>query len=97
MARIVPELHAATMTKAPGAGIYMTPEALEAKSKESDEEQKAKYGASVEMFSFGFSPSVKHSLATCWLKTLRMLGLSLQGNPDTLQSSGGWDASLVYS
>ena len=42
---------AATMTKAPGASIYMPPEALEAKSK--DEEQKAKYSASIDVFSFG--------------------------------------------
>ena len=42
VARIVPRIRAtATMTKAPGAGIYMPPEVLEAKSK--NEEQKAKY------------------------------------------------------
>ena len=52
VARIVPRMRAAaTMTKAPGAGIYMSPEALEAKSK--NEEQKAKYGASIDVFSFG--------------------------------------------
>ena len=52
VARIVPRMRAAaTMTKAPGAGIYMPPEALEAKSK--NEEQKAKYGASIDVFSFG--------------------------------------------
>ena len=53
MARIVPRMRAAgaTMTKAPGAGIYMPPEALEAKSEE--EKQKSKYDASVDIFSFG--------------------------------------------
>ena len=52
VARIVPRMRAAaTMTKAPGAGIYMPPEALEAKSKE--EQQKSKYDASVDIFSFG--------------------------------------------
>ena len=52
VARIVLCTRAATtMTKAPGASIYMPPEALEAKSK--DEEQKAKYGASIDVFSFG--------------------------------------------
>ena len=42
---------AATMTKAPGATIYMPPEALEAKSE--DEEDSSKYNASVDIFSFG--------------------------------------------
>ena len=52
VARIVPRMRAAaTMTKAPGAGIYMPPEALEAKSEE--EQQKSKYDASVDIFSFG--------------------------------------------
>ena len=49
VARIVPCTRAAaTMTKAPGAGIYMPPEALEAKS-----EQSSKYDASIDVFSFG--------------------------------------------
>jgi serine/threonine protein kinase len=52
VARIVPRMRAkAIMTKAPGAGIYMPPEALEAKSEE--EQQKSKYDASVDIFSFG--------------------------------------------
>ena len=54
VARIVPRMYmraAATMTKAPGAGIYMPPEALEAKSEE--EEQSSQYGASIDVFSFG--------------------------------------------
>ena len=66
VARIVPRMRAAaTMTKAPGAGIYMPPEVLEAKSK--NEEQKAKYSASIDVFSlqrlvwWQFSPSVKPS------------------------------------
>ena len=53
VARIVPHIMraAAIMTRAPGASIYMPPEALEAKSK--DKEQKAKYDASIDVFSFG--------------------------------------------
>ena len=52
VARTVPRMRvAATMTKAPGAGIYMPPEALEAKSEE--EEQRSKYDASIDIFSFG--------------------------------------------
>ena len=52
VARIVPRTRVAvTMNKAPGAGIYMPPEALEAKSEK--EEQKSKYDASVDVFSFG--------------------------------------------
>ena len=52
VARIVPRMRAAaTMTKAPGASIYMPPEALEAKSEE--EEQKSQYDASIDVFSFG--------------------------------------------
>ena len=45
MARIVPHIRgAATMTKAPGASIYMSPEALEDKSK---------YDTSIDIFSMG--------------------------------------------
>ena len=54
VARIVPRKTrdiAVTMTQAPGASIYMPPEALEAKSEK--EEQKSKYDASVDVFSFG--------------------------------------------
>lgn len=44
----------ATMTMAPGAGIYMPPEALEDKQEvEEDEGGKAKYDASIDVFSFG--------------------------------------------
>ena len=57
VARIVPRMRAAaTMTKAPGAGVYMPPEALEDKphsEEEEEEESKAKYGASIDIFSFG--------------------------------------------
>ena len=56
VARIVPRMRAvATMTKAPGAGVYMPPEALEDKpqSEEEEEESKAKYGGSIDIFSFG--------------------------------------------
>ena len=51
VARIVPRMRAAaTMTKAPGASVYMPPEAIApAKSNE----QKSKYDASIDMFSFG--------------------------------------------
>ena len=55
VARIVPHTDrvraAATMTKAPGAFIYMPPEALESKSKE--DEGSSKYGMSIDIFSFG--------------------------------------------
>ena len=44
MARIVPSLRASTMTKAPGASIYMPPEALEDESK---------YDVNIDIFSFG--------------------------------------------
>lgn len=51
MARIFPRMRAAaTMTKAPGATIYMPPEALETKS---EDLRKAKYGVSIDAFSFG--------------------------------------------
>ena len=52
VARIVPRMRAAaTMTKAPGAGVYMPPEALEEVEKQ--ENTKAKYDASIDIFSFG--------------------------------------------
>ena len=44
MARIVPGLRASTMTKAPGASIYMPPEALEDKSR---------YDVTIDIFSLG--------------------------------------------
>ena len=44
MARIVPRLRASTMTKAPGASIYMPPEALEDESK---------YDITINIFSLG--------------------------------------------
>ena len=44
MARIVPSLGASTMTKAPGASIYMPPEALEDKSR---------YDVTIDIFSLG--------------------------------------------
>ena len=55
VARIVPRIRtAATMTKAPGASIYMPPEALENKDEdEEEEEQTSKYDASIDVFSFG--------------------------------------------
>ena len=57
VARIVPRIRAAaTMTKGPGAIVYMPPEAMEDKSddeKDDDEKSKAKYGKSIDIFSFG--------------------------------------------
>ena len=51
VARIVPDMRvAATMTKAPGASVYMPPEAI-APAESNDE--KAKYDASIDIFSFG--------------------------------------------
>ena len=44
MARIVPDLRASTMTKAPGASIYMPPEALEDESR---------YDVTIDIFSLG--------------------------------------------
>ena len=44
VARIVPGLRAATMTKAPGASIYMPPEALEDESR---------YDVTIDVFSIG--------------------------------------------
>ena len=53
VARIVPRLRAAaTMTKAPGAGVYMPPEALENKPGAKDD-KKSKYDAGIDIFSFG--------------------------------------------
>ena len=53
VARIVPRMRAAaTLTKAPGASIYMPPEALEIISEE-EEKQCSKYGVSIDIFSFG--------------------------------------------
>ena len=52
VARIAPKKDiAATMTKAPGASIYMPPEALEAKSARDD--QSSKYSKSIDIFSLG--------------------------------------------
>ena len=54
VARILPRMRvAATMTKAPGAGVYMPPEALEDKPQDDEEVSKAKYGSSIDIFSFG--------------------------------------------
>ena len=56
VARIVPRMRAAaTMTKAPGASVYMPPEALEDKpgQKKEEEGKTSKYDASIDVFSFG--------------------------------------------
>ena len=57
VARIVPRMRAAaTMTKGPGAIVYMPPEAMESKPGEENEEEKdnkSKYDASIDVFSFG--------------------------------------------
>ena len=51
VARIVPRMRAAaTMTKAPGAFVYMPPEAIAAAD---SNEQKSKYNVSIDIFSFG--------------------------------------------
>ena len=51
VARIVPRMRvAATMTKAPGASPYMPPEAI---APADSNEQKSKYGSSIDIFSFG--------------------------------------------
>ena len=57
VARFVPRMRAAaTMTKGPGAIVYMPPEAVESKPGEENEEEKdkkSKYDASIDVFSFG--------------------------------------------
>ena len=56
VARIVPRVRTvATMTKAPGASVYMPPEALEDKPGQRKEEEGkvSKYDASIDVFSFG--------------------------------------------
>ena len=57
VARIVPRMRAAaTMTKGPGALVYMPPEAMESKPGEENEEEKdkkSKYDATIDIFSFG--------------------------------------------
>ena len=54
VARIVPRMRAAaTMTKGPGAGVYMPPEALESKPGKENEDKKSKYDASIDVLSFG--------------------------------------------
>ena len=62
VARILPRLHgAATMTKAPGAGVYMPPEALKAKSDDREDREKSKYDASIDYFFWNCVPF--HSLS----------------------------------
>ena len=54
VARSVPHVRAAaTMTKAPGALVYMPPEAMESIPGEENEEKQSKYDASIDIFSFG--------------------------------------------
>ena len=54
VARIVPRMRvAATMTKGPGAIIYMPPEAMESKPGVENKDKKSKYDASIDIFSFG--------------------------------------------
>ena len=70
MARIVPSLRAATMTKAPGASIYMPPEALENESK---------YDVTIDVFSFGvlaifaLSQTFPKPLAAAYMNTRRVM------------------------
>ena len=53
VARIVPRMRAAaTMTKVPGANVYMPPEALESRPR-TDDKERSKYDASIDVFSFG--------------------------------------------
>ena len=56
VARILPRMRAAaTMTKAPGASVYMPPEAVEDTPGQDDEDEweTSKYNASIDVFSFG--------------------------------------------
>ena len=53
VARILPDLAPATLTFAPGASVYMPPEALESKPGKENEGRMSKYDASIDIFSFG--------------------------------------------
>ena len=54
VARMAPHMQAAaTMTKAPGAGIYMPPEATASYSSKPEKSKYEKYDASIDVFSFG--------------------------------------------
>ena len=54
VARSVPHIRAAaTMTKGPGALVYMPPEAMESIPGEENEDKQSKYDASIDIFSFG--------------------------------------------
>ena len=70
MARIVPSLRAATMTKAPGASIYMPPEALEDESR---------YDVTIDVFSFGvlaifaLSQTFPRPLAAAYMDSRRVM------------------------
>ena len=70
MARIVPSLKAATMTKAPGASIYMPPEALDDKSR---------YDVTIDIFSIGIlaifilSQTFPEPLAAAYMNTRRVM------------------------
>ena len=71
VARIVPRMMAAaTMTKAPGAFIYMPPVALEAISE--DEENSSKYDASIDLLVWCCAFP-----ATCWLTTIEKIAGTL--------------------
>ena len=70
VARIVPSLRAATMTKAPGASIYMPPEALEDESR---------YDMTIDIFSFGvlaifvLSQTFPKPLSAAYMDARRMM------------------------
>ena len=70
VARIVPSLRAATMTKAPGASIYMPPEALEDESR---------YDVTIDIFSLGvlaiftLSQTFPKPLSTAYMDARRMM------------------------
>ena len=70
VARLVPSLRAATMTKAPGASIYMPPEALEDESR---------YDITIDIFSMGvlaifiFSQTFPKPLSATFIDAKRMI------------------------
>ena len=70
VARIVPSLRAATMTKAPGASTYMPPEALEDESR---------YDVTIDIFSFGvlaiftLSQTFPKPLSAAYMDARRMM------------------------
>ena len=83
MARIVPRMrNAATMTKAPGASVYMPPEAI---APSDSNALKSKYDATIDVFSLG-------------VVTIFTVGETFPCDPlaHNLHKCSDWDASSSY-